>query len=194
MRRCQSSSGYEGVTDVQLNSKGRKRLKAYRTSNAKRGSPSLAAPPPAMEGKWIHDGLGNRIAWVAEENAIRPEDGSWKPGVRDFAMFIASKMLKPQSADNFRQGRWGPTHYVHAFYPDSAFALTTPPVKTWKGSDSAHFFKGQYNGLDNDVLARRKRLCSCNPCLESTFPCPAYNKNSRSLTPTSLCRQTPALP
>ena len=122
--------------------------------------------PPAMEGKWMCDGAGNRPARVAEKNSFTPFDESWKPGVRDFMLFVASKMIKPENANNFLQGRWGPTEYFHAHYPESAFADSTPEVATWSDSDEAHFFKGKYNEGDLDELIRRKKLCVCDPCFE----------------------------
>ena len=122
--------------------------------------------PPAMEGKWLHDGLGNRVARVAEENSFYPSDKTWKPDLRDFMLFVASKMLKPCNASNFQQGRWGPTEYFHALYPESAFPETTPEVASWPGSDDMHFFTGKYNKTSDDELIRRKKLCVCDPCFE----------------------------
>jgi hypothetical protein len=120
--------------------------------------------PPAMEGKWIFDGLGNRIAVEAEKNSFWPVDDSWLPGIRDFAIFVVSKMKKPSNADNFLQGRWGPTKYFDAHYPESAFAETTPEVATWSGSDEAHYFKGKKSEGEIDELVRRKKLCVCDHC------------------------------
>jgi hypothetical protein len=119
-----------------------------------------------MEGKWLYDGFGNRPARVAEENSFHPEDETWAPGLRDFAMFVASKMLKPTDAENFGQGRWGPTEYFHATYPEASFEDTTPEVATWDGSDGTHFFKGKMNITHDDELLRRKRMCMCDPCVE----------------------------
>ena len=129
----------------------------------------LDCSPPAMEGKWLCDGYGNRPARVAEDNSFRPQDESWAPGVRDFCLFVASKMLKPGNAGNYNQGRWGPTEYIHAFYPDSAFAATVPEVSTWSGSDESHVFKGKYNRTDDDELIRRKKLCVCDPCFAGQY-------------------------
>ena len=56
-------------------------------------------PPLAMEGKWLCDGYGNRPARIAEQNSHHPEDESWKPTVRDFSLFVASKMLVPTMAN-----------------------------------------------------------------------------------------------
>ena len=117
-----------------------------------------------MEGKWLCDGYGNRPARIAERNSHHPEDESWKPTVRDFSLFVASKMLVPTMATKFSQGRWGPTEYFHAFYPESAFEDETPAVKTWSGSDECHYFHGKYNDGNDDELIRRKKLCSCDPC------------------------------
>ena len=134
-----------------------------------------------MEGKWLCDGLGYRPAATAEANAMRPEDGSWKPGIRDFCFFVADKMRVPTKASNFSQGRWAPTEYLQAFYPESAFPETTPDVKTWKGKGACHFFEGRHNGETDDELLRRKRMCCCDPCLKSKFSACESNGIDRGL-------------
>ena len=151
---------------------GAKAFKQVQDFERATGIKLVDCSPPAMEGKWIHDGLGNRVAATAEAHAKKPDDASWKPTLRDFFLFIASKMLKPTMADNWGQGRWGPTHYIHAYYPASAFEDKTPDVKTWPGSDSCHVFVGKHNKTNAavcDELLRRKRLCVCDPCFEGKW-------------------------
>jgi hypothetical protein len=97
---------------------------------------------------------------VAEDNSFRTQDESWAPGVRDFMMFVASKMLQPASSENYNQGRLGPTEHLHAFYPESAFTANVPGVTTWNGSDESHVFKGKYNNTDDGELIWRKK-CVC---------------------------------
>ena len=151
---------------------GAKAFKGVQDFERKTGVTMRDCSPPAQEGKWLCDGYGNRPARVAEQNAIRPEDETWKPGVRDFCYFTSSKMLRPSNADNFGQGRWGPTEYFHATYPDCAFEENPPPVKTWPGSDNSHYFHGKHdkeNTNIEDELIRRHKLCSCDPCIEGLY-------------------------